>query len=351
MSETQLFVKPPLLKTFLQALFQQTGMPVDDAAYSAQALVTTNLWGIDSHGVLRTPIYVQRLRTGAVNPRPNMRITGNDRALQLMDGDNGLGFVVGRAAMEQAINLARRFSIGAVGVVDSNHFGAAGLYARLAADQEMIGIVLTNVRPNMVAPGGSRPISGNNPLAIGAPTYGEFPFVLDISMSNAAGGKILLARQKGEKIPFDWATDRHGRPTDDPQEGFAGFLLPVGGHKGLGLSYAIDLLCGLLTGGAFQHDLRSMYAQPDDPSLTGHFMLVINPQAFLSKEALRQRLSDFYGTIHASPMWDRDQKMMIPGELEHQTAVERGRSGIPLSQSLVAELRTLGQDVGIEAPF
>ncbi|RME99965.1 MAG: Ldh family oxidoreductase [Chloroflexi bacterium] len=348
MSNEQILVSPSALTAFVTELFARSGMNDADAAFSAQALVQTNLWGIDSHGVLRLPIYTQRLRSGAINPAPQVRQVGGSLAFELWHGDDGMGFVVGRDAMRRAIELARQYNVSAVGVVHSNHFGATGLYARMAAEQGMIGIVMANVIPNVVAPGGNKPITGNNPIALAVPTFGEFPFVLDISLSNVAGGKLLLASKKGEKIPLDWATDRDGRPTDDPDEGFKGFLLPVGGHKGLGLSYAVDILCGVITGGVFQHQMKSMYRQPDEPSLTGHFMIVINPEAIISREDMAARMAEFQATIKASPMWDETQEMLLPGELEYRTAQKRAANGIPLPADLYRELLALGSELGME---
>lgn len=336
-----------VLTKYLDALFAQTGMPAEDAAYCAQALVLTNLWGVDSHGVLRAPLYVRRLRGGAVNPSPQVRMVRGGGALEVMDGDNGIGFVVGRDATRRAIALAEAYNVGAVGVLHSNHFGAAGLYARMATEAGMIGLVMSNVIPNVVAPGGSQPITGNNPLAIGVPTFGPFPFVLDISLSNVAGGKLLLASKKGEKIPLDWATDRQGRPTDDPNEAFAGFLLPVGGHKGLGLSYVVDILAGVLTGGAFQYGIKSMYKHAAEPSLTGHFIIVINPRVLMTEAELAQRMAAFTETVKHSPTWDEAQEMMIPGEIEARTAEERRKTGIPLPPALLEELRDLGEEMGV----
>lgn len=344
---TPIHANPDHLQAFAAALFTQAGLPAHDAAFCAECLVTTNLWGIDSHGVLRLPLYVRRVRSGAVNPRPNIRQAAGGRALQVLDGDHGMGFVVGRVAMARAIELAGQFGVAAVGVVRSNHFGAAALYARMAAAQERIGIVMSNVIPNMVAPGGARPVAGNNPIAIAVPTFGEFPFVLDISLSNVAGGKLLLASQKGEKIPLDWATDRQGRPTDDPDEGFKGFLLPVGGHKGLGLSYVVDILSGVITGGVFQQQIKSMYKQPDEPSLTGHFMIVLDPLALMSRDELAERMQQFVAAIHSSPMWDEKMEMLLPGELEHRRAQERRVTGIPLPASLVQDLRALADELDV----
>jgi LDH2 family malate/lactate/ureidoglycolate dehydrogenase len=349
MSANEVLVNHEELEGFVAGLFAETGMPEEDAAFSARALVDTNLWGIDSHGVLRVPLYVKRLRTGAINPRPNIKVDKGSMGLEVINGDDGMGFVVGREAMNRAIDLAQQFNIGMVGAVRSNHFGAAAIYARMATAKGLIAMVMTNVMPNIVAPGGSKPITGNNPLAFGVPTFGEFPFILDISLSSVAGGKLLLASKKKEKIPLDWATDREGRPTDDPDEAFAGFLLPVGGHKGLGLSYLVDILSGLITGGVFQHQMKSMYKHADEPSLTCHQMIVINPLAIMSKEEMQQRMEAFYQTIKASPMWDESKEMLLPGELEHRTALARREKGIPLPTDLYDELVALGEDMGVSS--
>ena len=342
---------PETLTSNFKPLFAATGMSQDNADFCADMLVKTNLWGIDSHGVLRAPIYLERLFSRAVNPSPNIHTIKGDGALEVMDGDNGMGFVVGRTAMHRAIKLAEQFNISAVGVTNSNHFGAAGLYTRMATDRGMIGIVMTNVKPNIVAPGGSRPITGNNPIAIGIPTFGEFLFLLDISLSNVAGGKLLLASKKGEKIPLNWATDKNGSPTDDPDKAFAEFLLPLGGHKGLGLSYMVDILSGLITGGVFQHDLKSMYGKPKDPSQTGHFMIVINPTVLLSLDDIKDRMASFYTTIKTSPMRDDVQEMMLPGEIEYRTSLARNVQGIPVPQALLADLRTLAEKHSLNFPL
>lgn len=336
------------LHNFTKALFTRAGMGEDDAVVCADCLIQTNLWGIDSHGVLRVPIYIKRLLSGAMNKAPNITSVKDAGALEVLDGDDGCGYVVGRAAMARAIAKAEKFSIGAVGAIRSNHFGAAALYTKMAADRGMVGIAMTNVVPNMVVPGGSRPIVGNNPLAISVPTFGDFPFTLDISLSAVAGGKLLLASKKGEKIPLDWATDKDGRPTDDPDKGFAGFLLPVGGHKGYGLALAVDLLSGLMTGGAFLHDLRGLYKHSDKPSRSGHFFMVIDPLALMDKDVFKARMADFYGQIKSSPMWDQSMEMLMPGEIEYRTDLKRRRDGISLPPDLVAELNTLAAELGLE---
>jgi len=346
MSEEKMRVNHKTLEAFVSALFAYAGMSEADAAFHARALVQTNLWGVDSHGVLRVPVYVERLRSGAMNPRPETRIIRGAGALEVMHGDDGPGFIVGRDAMNRAMELAEAHSLGAVGVIHSNHFGAAGIYARLAADGDMIGIAMTNVIPNIVAPGGGKPVTGNNPLAIAVPTFSEFPFVLDMSLSKVAGGKLLLAKKRGEKIPLDWATDAEGRPTEDPEEAFDGFLLPMGGYKGLGLSYVVDILSGLITGGVFGDDIKSMYRHRDEPSLTCHFMIAIDPLKLMDKAEMEKRMASFYERVKTSPMWDESKEMYLPGEIEYLTALRRRERGIPISQNLYDELTALGEEMG-----
>lgn len=347
MAEQDVLVHAEALEAYVAELFRRSGMLDDDAAFYAWALVETNLWGVDSHGVLRVPAYVKRLRKRAMNPQPKPHIVRGGQAFEVLDGDDGPGFIVGRDAMLRAVELAETHQVGVVGAIRSNHFGAAALYARLAAQRGMVGIAMTNVIPNIVAPGGRKPVTGNNPLAIAIPTYGDFPFVLDMSMSSVAGGKLLLASKKGEKIPLDWATDKEGRPTDDPDQAFAGFLLPMGGFKGLGLSYAVDILCGLITGGVFGDQMKSMYAHPDDPSLTGHLMIALNLSNLLTPDEMKTRMTGFYQRIKASPMWEGRGEMFMPGEIEYRQAQARRAHGIPLPPKLYTELVALGAELSV----
>lgn len=341
-------VKPEVLESYVTALFEKVGIPPADAVFHAQALVETNLWGVDSHGVLRVPIYIQRMRSGAVNPNPNIETLRGGLGLEVLHGDDGAGFIVGRDAMLRAIELAKEHNIGAVGAIRSNHFGATAIYTRMAAERGMVGIAMTNVVQNVVAPGGAKPVIGNNPLSVAIPTHGDFPFVLDISLSAVSGGKLLLASEKGEKIPLDWATDKDGRPTDDPQKGFEGFLLPVGAYKGLGLAYVVDMLAGVITGGAFLEGMKGMYKYPNDPSLTGHFMIAINIEAIIGQDEMKARMGHYLETLKASPMWDENKEMLLPGELEYRTLQRRQENGIPLPNSLYDDLLALGKDLEID---
>ena len=351
MSDDQILIRWEVLEPVVADLFAAAGLTAADAAFYAEALINTNLWGIDSHGVLRLPVYVERLRKRAMNPRPQTRIIRSSFAFEVMDGDDGPGPIVGRDAMNRAIALAEQYSVGLVGAIRSNHFGAAGIYTRMAAARGMIGIAMTNVIPIVVAPGGAEPVVGNNPIAIGFPTFGEFPFVLDISLSAVARGKLLLASKKGEKIPLDWATDRQGRPTDDPDEAFEGFLLPMAGHKGLALAYIVDMFCGVITGGVFLDEIKSMYTHPDEPSVTSHMMIAINPAAVMPPDEMKARMAAFYRKVKDSPMSAEDKEMLLPGEIEYRTALARRKDGIPVPPKLYRELTALGRELGVSRPL
>ena len=348
MAKNQVLVRHEDLESFVSAVFAKTGVPAFDAAFFAKSLVNINLWGIDSHGVLRVPIYAKRLQAGSCNPNPEIKTLKSAITLEVLHGDDGPGQTVGRVAMERAIEIAKKYNVGIVGAVRSNHFGAAATFTRMAAEVGMLGVAMTNVVQNVVAPGGSKPIIGNNPFSIAVPTYGDFPFVLDISLSAVAGGKLLLASKKGEKIPFGWGTDKDGRPTDDPTEAFNGFLLPVGGHKGLGLAYAVEIMTGLLSGGVFLDVMKGMYKYPEDPSLTSHLMMAINISSIMEPDEQKARMTEFSDKIHASPMWDESKEMLLPGEIEYRTAQARKANGIPLPPQLFEDLTALGQELGVE---
>lgn len=341
-------VKPGELGRFIGELFIQAGMDELSASVTSECLVKTNLWGIDSHGVLRVPVYIRRVQKGAINPKPEVKtVLDNDGPVALLDGDAGMGFVSGVAGMEKAMKQARENGIGLTVLRNSNHFGAAALYTRMAAENNLIGIATTNVIPNIGMKGNKEPSVGNNPIAMAAPLTGDFPFVLDISLSSVAGGKLLLAAKKGEKIPKDWAVTKEGEETDDPQQGFDGFLLPTGLHKGYGLALFVDLITGVLSGGPFLQELRSMYKHPDDPSLTTHTFICIDPSFFMSMDDYYTRVTEWARMVHTTPMTEEGKTQVIPGEIEFNLEQERRENGIPLPYQLVEEFKELAAELNV----
>lgn len=339
------------LIAFGKELFKKAGMSEADADFHANALVQTNYWGIDSHGVIRIPAYFKRMINGAVNVKPDIKTVRGEGCLEVLDADAAAGFIGAKAGMERAIKNAKKTGIAACGVINSNHFGAGALYARMAAEKGMIGIAMTNVKPLIVAPGASQPVTGNNPIAFAIPTYGDFQFVLDMSLSVVAGGKLTLAIKKKEKIPMDWATDKEGRPTDDPQKAFDGYLLPMGGHKGLGLSYVVDILSGVITGGVFSKEMKSMYANPEEPSLTGHFFIAIDISRIITEEAMKERMAIFKDNLKSTPMWQEGAEMLLPGEIEYRKEKERKEQGIPVPITTYEELMELAKEYDVKSPL
>lgn len=337
------------LEAFLAELFEKAGMYTEDAKWHAKSLISANLRGIDSHGVLRAPNYVDRIKCNAINPKPNITKTQLAPAVTLVDGDDAAGCVAAKAAMEQAIENAKQFGVGVAGVMNSNHFGTAAQYAQMAVDAGMIGIAVTNVPTLISAPGAKAKVVGNNPIAIGIPTYEDYPFMLDMSLSVVAEGKLRFAAAKRTKIPFGWAADPDGNPTDDPETALKGFLLPVGGFKGLGLAYAMDILSGLLTGGVFADKIKSMYRNPTEPGKTGHMMIVINAGAFIDKDAMHKRMQEYHEYLESVPVAEGAMKLCFPGEIEHNCEKKRREEGIPVPLTTLEKLEELKGEFGIEA--
>ena len=339
-------VPAQVLWNLITQLYQRAGMSREEADLHAEGLVQASLRGVDSHGVLRTAAYLGRIQNGAINTAPHMRYVKEERALQVLDADGASGYTAGKAGMERAIVLAQEYGLGMVLVRNSNHFGAAALYAQMAVDRGMLGFSTTNVKPGVTAPGAAGNVVGNNPFAVGIPTYCDFPFMLDMALSVVAGGKLKMAIAKGERIPLDWATDRDGNPTDDPQKGFDGYFLPLGGFKGLGMAYAIDILCGVMTGGAFQNHIRNMFKDPTEPSQTCHMFMAVDLSRLLSKEEIRTRMTEYRNNVRSIPTVS-GRPLVLPGEIEAACEKERLEKGIPLPETLYQELKTLAQEHGL----
>lgn len=339
-------VSAQTLRDLITQLYQQAGMSEEEAAFHAEGLVKASLRGVDSHGVLRTAAYLGRIQNGAINTHPHMCYVKEAQALQVLDADGASGYTAGREGMSRAIELAREHGLGMVLVRNSNHFGAAALYAQMAVDEGMLGFSTTNVKPGVTAPGAAGNVVGNNPFAVGIPTYCDFPFMLDMALSVVAGGKLKMAIAKGERIPLDWATDRDGNPTDDPQKGFDGYFLPLGGFKGLGMAYAIDILCGVMTGGAFQNHIKNMFKDPTEPSRTCHMFMAVDLSRLLSPEEIRTGMLEYRDYVRSIPTTS-GRPLVLPGEIEAACEKERLESGIPLPETLYQELKTLAKEHGL----
>ncbi|HEY8477443.1 MAG TPA: Ldh family oxidoreductase [Chloroflexota bacterium] len=338
-----------VLREFTVQCFTAAGVPAEDARVVAENLIEANLRGVDTHGITRLlGIYIKRLRAGLVNTRPNIRVVSESPSTVLLDGDNGLGAVVGRRAMELAIARARHAGSAWVGVRNSNHFGACAHFTMMAARADMVGIALTNGPKSMAPWGGVTPYLSTNPISFAVPSD-DGPVVLDMATSVVAKGHIFLAAAKGERIPEGWAMDKRGRPTTDPREAIEGLVMPLAGHKGYGLSMMIDILCGILTGGAFGPYIGSLYTDMDRPQQVGHLFGAIDISRFVPVEEFKTRLGQMVREIRSCERAEGVERIYVPGEIEAEKAARRLREGVPIPEPIRQEFIAVARELGV--PF
>jgi LDH2 family malate/lactate/ureidoglycolate dehydrogenase len=254
--------------------------------------------------------------------------------------------------MKLAIGKAAKTGIAVVTVKNSNHFGASAFYAMQALECGMIGFAATNAGPTMAPTGGREGRLGNNAAAIAVPA-GEFPpIVLDMATGAVAWGKIFVAQQAGKKIPTTWALDKNGVPTDDPNAAaHQGMIQPFGGYKGYGLSLLIDILTGVLSGGGFSTQVRTLYQQLETPAQVAHTCAALRIDAFMPLAGFDQRMDEIIGLMRSCPVAPGVERIFVPGEIECETERRRLKAGIPINPALQAELTALGGELGVKAPF
>lgn len=247
------------------------GLSRRDAADAGRVLVLAEMFGVATHGVGRIESYGERLKIGGINPRPDIVLEHVAPAIVRVDGDNGVGPLVGMRALEAAMDAAATGGVGLALARGSNHFGPVSPYSHIAAEAGFASLIGSNATTTIAPWGGSEARLGNSPCGFGFPNPGGEPIILDMAISVAARAKIRNAAKAGQPIPDTWATDRAGKPTTDPNEALNGFLLPIGGHKGYGLALVVDLLAGLLSGAAYLTHVKSWVESPESPQNLGHY--------------------------------------------------------------------------------
>lgn len=332
-------------------VLERLDVPSDHAREVAGCLIKAELRGVDSHGMVRLPVYSRRLQAGAVKARPDVRVvrTPTGSATALVEGDNGLGPVVASRAMEAALDLAREHGTGFVGVRHSNHFGPAAYYVEKAIARDCIGVAISNAPPNMAPFGGKSRLLGTNPVAIGIPAGRETPLIFDASTSVVARGKIIVAAHMHEPIPEGWAIDPDGHPTTDPERALAGAVLPFGGPKGSAISLIIDVFCGVLTGAAFAPHLNTLEDLSTEQNV-GHLLGAVRTDLFLPDSVFRDRMDAILHTLKASPPAPGAERVLAPGEIEAANERRMREQGIPLAEPIAAQLARLGQELGVPFP-
>ena len=319
------------LRACVQAIFAAAGLSDEHAAIVADTLVEADLRNVRSHGVMRVPVYLRGLERGSIVARPELRVVVDGGAVATMDAGRGMGQVGAHAAMALAIERAAVHGIGAVGLRASNHCGAMAYYAQMAAAAGCIGVAITNAGINMAPTGGRDRLVGNNPVAIGVPTRRDWPMVLDMATSVAAGGKLDMAIIRNEPIPLGWALDKDGQPTTDARAARdGGSLLPVGGPKGYGLAVMLDVLAGVLTGARFGAGL----GMPG----SGQFFLAIAVERFMPLAEFYDRMDALIDQLHGSALAPGATRVYVAGEIEAEIRARRLAEGIPLEAPILDEL-------------
>jgi L-2-hydroxycarboxylate dehydrogenase (NAD+) len=350
-----------VLRDFSTRIFLHFRVPKADAAQAADVLASADLRGIDSHGVARLTSYVELLSEGLINPTPKIKILRSTPSTATIDGDNGLGLVVGPQANKIAMDMAEKAGSGWVSICNTNHFGIAGYYVLQALKRDMIGWAMTNSTKLVTPLWGAERMLGTNPIAIAFPGKDEPAIVIDMATCAAAYGKIEMARRRGQPIPQGWGIDNQGRGTTNPDDIVAGgALLPLGsdrergGHKGYGLAIMVDVLCGALGGANWGPFTPPFALRQETPARSvgkgiGHFFGAMRIDGFIEADEFKRQIDDFVRTFRATKPAPGTNGPLIPGDPEREAEKVRSKEGVPLIMPVVEELRAISKKIGI--PF
>ncbi len=331
------------LATLASGALETLGMRHEDAIDAARILATGDLFGVHTHRVARLESYAERIRGGGAKAHPAIRVERVAPAIARLDGDDGVGPLVGTRALEEAMAMARESGTGDVFVRHSNHFGAIGLYNYLAAEQGFASIIGSNSSTTIAPHGGRDARVGNSPLGFGVPRPGGRPLILDMAMSVVARAKIRDAMKAGKPIPDTWATDREGRPTTDAKAALDGFLSPIGGYKGYGLALIVDLFAGLLSGAAYLTHVQTWIDAPDKPQDLGHFFFLIDTARLGSADWLAERMDDFAAILHSTLPADAAKPVLLPGEIEMEKLERHRRDGVAMDEDVIEMVERLAR--------
>lgn len=347
-SENTMVVLPHRLRALVTDIFTHCGTPEEEAAVIADSLVHADLVGRQSHGVTRVKLYTDMIRAGGAAAACRMELVRDFPGGALIDARGSLGIPVSWYAMKLAIEKAEATGIAMVNVLHSNHCGASGYFTNMAAEAQMIGIACSNAPSSMAPWGAGDKYLGTNPLAISVPT-GTAPLELDMATSVVARGKILLAAKEGRQIPENWAIDAEGRPTRNAEAALQGCVLPFGGAKGSGISMMIDILAGVLSGGAYGSHMNNPMRTPERPMDVAHTYAAIRIAAFRPYEAFLEEMDRMAAEIKSLRPASGFQEVLLPGEPERRNEARSQRDGIALPVSVYRELQEIAHERGL--PF
>lgn len=337
-------IQPQRLKEISIEILLGLNATREEADLVADCLVRAEMRGIDTHGVHFLKLLSERIDARMIQIPTSLRVIRENDTTAVLDGGNGLGQVAAHQAMRMNIQKARNFGTGLTLVRNTNHIGILAFYTLMAAEEGMVGIVMSNSAPSMSPWGGTEPFLGTNPISIAVPGGGEGPVVLDMSSSVVARGKIRLAQRKKQPIPLGWALDETGLPTTDPEAAMKGTLLPIGGPKGYGLALMIDILAGLLSGSQYGPNIRTFH-QPKGPTGIGVLTMAIDVQRFMPLDQFKQLMGSYTESIKKSKKAEGIARIYLPGEIELEKEKKSLLEGIELNGSVVSDLNELLEKV------
>ncbi|MGW0840938.1 Ldh family oxidoreductase [Streptomyces sp. NPDC002787] len=334
---------------FAAATTEVHGVPGADARLLADTLVTAELWGHPSHGMLRLPWYLRRLASGATTAVAAPEVVTDNGAVLVVDGCDGLGQVLTDRAVTWGVERARRHGISAVAVRNSGHFGTAAYFTRKAAERGCVALLATNASPAMAPWGGRAKRIGTNPWSIAAPGGRYGTVVMDIANTAVARGKIHHAKERGEPVPAGWAADTDGVPTTDPRRAIEGLILPMAGHKGYAISFMFDVLAGVLTGSAFGSAVVGPY-RPTGRSGVGHLLICVDIASMADPAEFEGRMETLIEGTKATPTAPGTAEIFVPGEPEARTAERLHTEGITLVDDTWASLTRIAEATAVPLP-
>ncbi len=338
------------LKLFVTAAMAHLGLPAADAQVVGRLMAEAELQGSDGHGAIRVLPYARRIRAGGINLHPDIKVIQERAGMALLDGDNGMGHLVMARAAQMAIEKARQCGIGWVGSRLSNHAGPASLYACMPMAHDMIGLYFAVGNANHLPPwGGLDMLLSTNPIAVAVPAGDEAPVVLDMATTVAAYGKVKAKVQRGETMPVGWMIDRLGQPLTDPKRAEEGFLMPIGGYKGYGLSLIVGLLAGTLNGAAMGSEVIDFNRDQASITNTGQAVMAIDVSAFGDVPAFKARVDQLVRELRASERMPGVERIWLPGEQSHERRIANLRDGIALPAALRKQLDEFAAEAGIPA--
>ena len=338
------------LHAFCVEALTQVGVGEPDARTAADVLVTTDTWGTFTHGTKALRAYIRRLRDGGLKKKGVPKVASEGPAWAMLDGDSSLGMVSSVFAMNTATAKAATAGIAFVGLRNNCHYGAAGYYAAMAIEKNMIGFSMANDIPTVNAPGARGSVMGSNPFGFAAPAGNEKPILLDMATSTVAGGKVFAAAALGKTIPGNWLLDANAKPTTDPTLfSHAASLTPLGGYKGYGIAFMIEVLSAILTGAAIRWQLLSWtFSDASKPTGHGAAFIAINIASLMPVEEFKQRMDRTIREIRASEKADGTERIYLPGEMEWERREKALIEGMDLPEDVVASLRGLAEDLNLD---